>query len=208
MGQKMVKFVGGPQWLCWLLVSSGAKSVVFACSTSHCELQLFPLCELHWWPLLLFLFPSHLYVSQLCWSGWGEIEVGPSCSAQRLGKLVAHPALPFLVRKLFLAGKFPLDAEQYWLGKWDDTGKKRLFSLLVPYTQGFCSTVLLKFLKRTPELSQCLFTDNCLIVDLCGGMEVGISYSALLVTSWINYCLHVFYYSSYHVCFRNFRKYW
>lgn len=52
--------------------------------------------------------------------GWNETEVGPWCSAQRLGKLVTHPALPFLLRGNFSSVEVPLDAEQCWLRGWDD----------------------------------------------------------------------------------------
>ena len=76
--------------------------------------------------------------------------------------------------ELFLIGKFPLDAQQCWLGEWDDICKKKLSSF------PFCA-VLLKFLfhwvtkvsyvdsQTLPELF--LFMDSCITVDLCWGTE-------------------------------------
>lgn len=54
------------------LVSSVEKAAGIIYREGHWELRLL---------LLFFLYPSHFYISQLCWSlGW-VTEVGPSCSA-------------------------------------------------------------------------------------------------------------------------------
>ena len=52
--------------------------------------------------------------------------------------------------------------------------------LLHGYSQVFCSTVLLKFLRWTPALPE-LFLFMDLIVDLCVGIEAGVSYFIILV---------------------------
>lgn len=76
---------------------------------------------------------------------------------KRLEKPVARSVPPFLVRELFLAGQFPLRAEQCQRGEWDDATRSHLPSLLVGYSWAFCSTVLLKFLMWVLELSQSCF---------------------------------------------------
>lgn len=67
---------------------------------------------------------------------------------QTLGKLVTHSN-----HSSFLGGKFSLGPEQCWLEEWDNAGKMKLPSCEV-ILRFFCSTVLLNFLKWTPELSR------------------------------------------------------
>lgn len=77
---------------------------------------------------------------------------------ERLDKLA--PPLHFTSEvNSILTGEFPLSTEQCWLGRWNDAGKMKLFFLpfLCSYSQIFCSRVLLKFFKWTPELSQSCF---------------------------------------------------
>lgn len=51
-----------------------------------------------------------------------------------------------------------------------------LFCLLCGSSQGFCCTVLLKFLKWTLDFPRAvLFMASCLTVDLVGGQEAGFS---------------------------------
>ena len=74
------------------------------------------------------------------------------------------------------------------LEDWMIQSKQNCLSFLCGFSQTVCSTVLVKFLKWTPELSEgsIFFMDSCLIVDLCWGMEAGISYYAILVTSFLS----------------------
>lgn len=76
--------------------------------------------------LLFFLAPSHLYTSQLCWSGLGETKAGPSCSAMKGWGSWLFTQL--WQGEPFLAGKFPLGTEQYWFEGQDDAGKMKLSS--------------------------------------------------------------------------------
>ena len=91
-------------------------------------------------------------------------------------------SLSFPIKELFLIEEFPLSAEQRLLGGWMMGG----ITLLYTHSWGFCCTVLLKFPKWTPELSQSCFCswDSCLIADLCQGIKSGVSYIAILVTSF------------------------
>lgn len=90
-----------------------------------------------------------VYTSQLCWSGWGETEVGPLCSALK-GWGRWSLILPSK-ENFFELGSFPFRAEECQLRGWEDAGKmKCLLSLNVWLFSG--STVLMKFPKWTPEL--------------------------------------------------------
>lgn len=97
---------------------------------------------------------------------------------KRLGNLVTHPTILSLQGELLLAVRFILGTEQCWPGGWDDTVKMKLFFLPhFGYSQISCSTVLLKFLKWAPELSQravfvCEQLSNCLY--LVGGGDGGL----------------------------------
>ena len=77
-----MKSTGSPQQLGWPLTSLVVKYAGFVCKTGHWKLQLLRL-----WLLLVallsFLAPSHVYTSQLCWSGLGETKAGPWCSAKK-----------------------------------------------------------------------------------------------------------------------------
>lgn len=76
------------------------------------------------------------------------------CS-EKLEKLVAHLTLSSR-GQVFQAGVSPLQDEwcQFW--GYDDAGKMELFSFpfWVAILRFFCSRILLKFLKWTPEPSQ------------------------------------------------------
>ena len=124
---------------------------------SHWELWLLPLCGWYWLLLPCLLIPNHLYTSQLCWSVGGmKLKWVLVQCPQRPRKLVSYPFLPFPLGELFLAGEFPLGTEQCQPGGWSDAGKMKLFFLqfLCSYAKAFCSTVLQKFIKWDPELSQ------------------------------------------------------
>lgn len=61
------------------------------------------------------------------------------------------------------------------------------------YSLAFCSTVLLKFLKWTPEFSLIclhLWIAVQFLVDFCGRTEAGVSYTAILVIS-LSKCSHL-----------------
>ena len=77
---------------------------------------------------------------------------------ERLGKLVAHPCNSSNGGEPSLPGKFTFGAEQRQLGDGmrHTNDKAVFFPFLSCYSQGFCSTVLLKF-KWIPELSQSSF---------------------------------------------------
>ena len=76
---------------------------------------------------------------------------------QTLGKLVTHPFSLSQERKIFPAGEFPFGDEQCQPRCWGDAGKIKWFFIPILYSQVFSSTVLLKFLKWAPELSQSCF---------------------------------------------------
>ena len=128
--QKLMKSAGGPQQLCWLLFpSSVAEGARFVYRAGHCAPSLLLLRGCCWWSLLFLLLPTYFYASQLCQSGWSEIEAGPFCGAL---KGWGSWSLTFLflssLGELFLAGQFPLGAEQCWLGGYDDAGRTKLSS--------------------------------------------------------------------------------
>lgn len=78
--------------------------------------------------------------------------------------------LPFPVRGLIPTGEFPLSAEQNWLrDRMKQTKWSYLLSFSCDYSQVFCSTVLLKFLKWTLELLRVDFLYGELSNYLCWG---------------------------------------
>lgn len=86
--------------------------------------------------------------------------------------------------ELFPVREFSPDIEQCQPRGWEAAGKMKLFSFLYCARIALpCSTLLLKFLKSTmylsPELN--LFMNFCLIVDLCGKTEAGVSYTIISV---------------------------
>lgn len=94
--------------------------------------------------------PWHcLRISTSQFSGWSKIKVNSSWR-----QLVTHQLFLFKQVKLLLAGEFSFCTEQCQAGEWDDTGNIScsFFSFCVVIL-GFCSTVLLKLLKSSPELS-------------------------------------------------------
>lgn len=68
VGGKLVKSAGGPQQLCWLMVSSVVKTVGVICRGDYWELWLLLLHDCYWEPLLFFLVPIYLYTFQHCQS--------------------------------------------------------------------------------------------------------------------------------------------
>lgn len=76
--------------------------------------------------------------------------MGPVFSALKGWEVDCSPHSPF-AREPFLVEKFPLGTEQGSLGGWHDAGKMKLVphppTPLYGYSQVFCFTVLLKFLK-------------------------------------------------------------
>ena len=86
--------------------------------------------------------------------------------------------------ELFPVREFSPDIEQCQPRRWEAAGKMKLFSFLYCARIALlCSTLLLKFLKLiiylSPELN--LFMNVCLIVDLCGKTEAGVSYTIISV---------------------------
>lgn len=71
--------------ICWICLQSTSLQIMV---TSTVWLFLYGFS---------FLFLAVYYI-QLCCSRWGETEVGPLFSPNRLDELVAYPILPFLVR--------------------------------------------------------------------------------------------------------------
>lgn len=76
---------------------------------------------------------------------------------QTLGKLVTHPFSLSQERNIFPAREFPFGDDQCQPGCWGDAGKIKRFFIPISCSQVFSSTVLLKFLKWAPELSQNCF---------------------------------------------------
>lgn len=63
-----MKPAGGPQQLCWLMVSSVLKTIGVICRGGYWELWLLLLHDCYWEPLLFFLVPIYLYIFQHCQS--------------------------------------------------------------------------------------------------------------------------------------------
>lgn len=115
------------------------------------------------------------------WAWWNQM--GAACSAPKGwgSRLLTFPSFSQW-GELFLDGELPLGPKQGPLRGWDDAGKLKLF-LPSPSSHVSCSTVLLK-LKWTPEFSSyfCLWKAVQLWVFV-RGVEAGISYFTILVTS-------------------------
>ena len=90
---------------------------------------------------------------------------------KRLEKLVAHPTLffSFWQGALFLAGKFPLETEQWQLEGWDDASEMKLssFSTCAIDSQGifvlFC--FLISHVSRISEVDTKVLPDLFLLMD-------------------------------------------
>lgn len=105
-----------------------------------------------------------------------KLKAGPSCSAPKgWGSGSLTPFSLSQGRKIFLPGVFPLGAEQCQPGGWNNADKIKLFFLPILCSQVFCSTVLLKFLKGAPELSQSCFCSWIVVSWLIfvGGWRLG-----------------------------------
>lgn len=155
VGWKLVKYEGSPQWLCWLMISSVAKAVWVLCRTVP-GIVVIPTAQLI--PVSPALLVSCcLYVSALLVSWWDEAEVSPLCIAPNGWHWSLTPLSLSRWKDLFLAGKFP----RYWAvpawGMKFCRQSEAVLPLLCVYSQVLCSTVLLKFLKWTPVLSQSYF---------------------------------------------------
>lgn len=98
-----------------------------------------------------------LHISELPASGRSANNADQSLRwcAERLGKLVSHPIFLSWRGKLFLAGKFPLGAEQCQLGGWDDSSKSRLFfpfcTVIIKYFIPLCCRSFLSGLQSSPR---------------------------------------------------------
>lgn len=83
--------------------------------------------------------------------------------------------------ELFLPGEFCLGSEQCQMRGWDDAGKMRLF--LLPFFVRLLSNCLFHWVavdsRAFPELF--LLVVSCLIIDLHGEMEAGVSYPILMI---------------------------
>ena len=139
----------------WLLVLKllgfSAELVAGTWSYSHCMVGI----GSPW----LSCFKPFLSISALPVSRWGETEVGHSGSASKGWGSLSFTLLSLSwCGKLFLLffGELALGAEQCWSVGWVDAENMTLFFLLLSwnYSQLFCSIVLLKFLKWTPELPE------------------------------------------------------
>ena len=123
----------------WLNLLLGILMLAPACVAGICS------------PCLFFLF---LGISRrLSFAGpcWVEGKVGPSCGAPK-----GWRSWPLIPLSPFQQREFPPDAEQGQPGA-GRMQNKAVLPFLYRYSQVFCSTVLLKFLKWTPELSQYYF---------------------------------------------------
>lgn len=118
------------------------------------------------------LFTSQLFSFVGFWVG--QTAVILSFSVQSMEKLVTHLILPFI------AGEFPLGDEQSWLENVMIQAKWSYSSF------PFCAVIFYFYFFSVAEELQSssrafLYMDSCLIVDFCGGMEAGVSYSVALV---------------------------
>lgn len=147
----------GPQWLCWPLVSSVAKaagpSAGQTTGNSGCSCSVPDARE----PWTSSRFPGlSLHLSLVLLGG-----VKPSCVPVQCPRKVGRWPLtlppPSQGGEHFLAGKFILDAEQSRPGVGRHRRVKLSFLPFLCSSQTLCSTVLLAFLKQTPELSQRCF---------------------------------------------------
>lgn len=147
----------GLQWLCWPLVSSVAKaagpSAGQTTGNSGCSCSVPDARE----PWTSSRFPGlSLHLSLVLLGG-----VKPSCVPVQCPRKVGRWPLtlppPSQGGEHFLAGKFILDAEQSRPGVGRHRRVKLSFLPFLCSSQTLCSTVLLAFLKQTPELSQRCF---------------------------------------------------
>lgn len=126
---------------------------------SQCELQWFLLVAAINSPCFSSLFLAiSIHLSFLVRMGLNQSRTIVQC-LNRWKKLVAHPALPFLMRGALSSWGVPswswtiLAWGMGWC--WQTQAVFLLFSW--DYSQVFCFTVLLKFLNRILELSQICF---------------------------------------------------
>ena len=187
VGQSPIKSAKGLQWPCWLLVSLVAKPAGVPSAEKVTGNPRNSCCMADSLSSLLLVVTT----SQLCWSllrcnwsrsfmwslkGWGS---------QWLTLLsLSWPG------KLSLAGS-SLFAQStgLWGMEWCKAKLKLLFLPFVcSYSQGFCSTVPLRFHKWTPEITQSFFIGRslsndwslCGDVDLCGTVSYSIITASLL----------------------------
>lgn len=67
-------------------------------------------------------------MSQFCQCGWDETRLGPWRVPWKAWEAAPSPRASSLGEgESFLAGEFPLGAEQCWLGEWGDAGEIGLF---------------------------------------------------------------------------------
>lgn len=132
----------------------------FFCRTGHYELWFLLLHGCYWQPCFSSLFWAvPLYVSALLvWVKWNWSGTSVQCS-QRVGKLVAHITLPFLM-SVTLTGEFPFGTEQCWLGGWDNADKIKLsfFFCVQLLSIFFVLLCCWEFFKWAPDLFHSCFT--------------------------------------------------
>ena len=177
------KSAGGPQQLCWPLVSSVAKGAGSSAEWVTGNFGCFHCAAAIGSPCFSSLFLAGLYTLQLCQSGWGEIKVG--AVPQKAGEAYHSPYFPFSGEgNSFLLGSSLRALRDAGLGDGMMQAKGScLLLFLCGYSRGFSPIVLLKFLKWTPELSQSCFYFWAAVCWFLLGTEAGVSYSAIWVMS-------------------------
>lgn len=170
LGAELGEICRRSKQLCWPLASSAVESARAFRRDGHWELLLLPLARGYWSLLLFFLVPIisiHLSYNSapIRSGGGGEMNLVLCIVPGKARKPGHHPALSLSEGSFFLAGEFCLIVDRCWPRRWGDTDKLKL--LIFPCCVAIlvclfvCSTVLLKFPKWTPELSQ-----KCLCVQV------------------------------------------
>lgn len=152
------------------------KSVGILHRVGYREPQLLLLCSWYWEPRLFFIFPACPYMSWLCQSrGRVKLKWSFMLWCEKLGKLVAHLILPFPVREPLEPWSSPLVLSSAALGdgmmqaQWSCPS----FSLYGVILSFFASWCCWNFLSGLLSPSRAILVCECLIVDICGGMEAG-----------------------------------
>lgn len=148
----------------------------------------------------------------------------PSCSAPKCWRSWLLTLL-FLSWwwKLFVAGKFPVGAEQCWLEGWDDAGAMKLsvqlfLLFLCSYSQAFLFHYFPKL--GLQSLPRAIFVHDSYVIDLCHNTDAGISLQSIRSTILIFlftitqiiafslFCVHPFHKYSRRVHTRQYYGYW
>ena len=181
---------GTVRWHLWMWKPVGGSTVVKPVGILHRagyrEPQLPLLCSWYWEPQLLSVVPACPYMSWLFQSlSRVELKWSSMLWCDKLGKLVAHLILPFPARELLWTPEFSSGAEQCCPGGWDDAGTMKLSFLFFVwrYSLFFVSRCCWNFLSGLLSPSRAILVCECLIVDICGGMEAG----TILVMWFLNY---------------------